>query len=142
VPVDHSELLTPAQVIALTGISEPTRRRYVALGRFPPPIPTGPRDVAWLRTAVQAWIAENGQRPAASRPGPAAYRLARRFKRKSDAESLASFVRALGPVVAQGADGLWTVTVTTPKASAFERFVKHTTPYETWERVDAEGGTP
>lgn len=140
--IDHSELVSPSQVAVMTGLSEPTRRRYVSMNRFPPPIPIGPRDVAWRRSDVEAWVALNGKRPAAPRSGPATYRLERRFKRESDAESFADFVRALGPVVAQGPDAFWTVTVTTPKASAFERFVKHATPHETWERIDSEGCTP
>lgn len=48
-------------VVARTGLSKSTLRRYVATGLFPQPIPIGPRAVAWLASEIDTWIAERAQ---------------------------------------------------------------------------------
>lgn len=41
----------------LTGVSEPTIRRWVKAGMFPKPIPLGPNRVGFLQSEIEQWLA-------------------------------------------------------------------------------------
>lgn len=43
------------------GKSARTIYRWVAEGRFPPPVSTGPNSIAWPESVVRIWIEEKKQ---------------------------------------------------------------------------------
>ena len=59
--INHYQLMTLDEVLALTRMSKSNLYRKIALGLFPKPIRLGPRTVRWRRWEVEGWIA--------SRPG-------------------------------------------------------------------------
>ena len=45
-----------AEVDALTGLSDNTRRRMILRGDFPSPIQIAPRVIGWKRSDIRAWL--------------------------------------------------------------------------------------
>lgn len=56
--MDKPELIRLPQLEAMTGRKRSSIYEDMAAGRMPKPIKLGPRAVAWLRSDVDAWIAE------------------------------------------------------------------------------------
>ncbi|WP_132979284.1 AlpA family transcriptional regulator [Pigmentiphaga sp. D-2] len=52
------QLLRRAAVEKMTGLSRSSIYALHALGKFPGPVPIGPKAVRWLAHEIQAWIAE------------------------------------------------------------------------------------
>lgn len=58
-------ILRLAEVMARTGLSRTTIYERMAEGRFPRPVPLGPRSVGWIESELEAWFRER----IAERPG-------------------------------------------------------------------------
>lgn len=56
--MDGTELIRLPQLEAMTGRKCSSIYEDMAAGRMPKPIKIGPRSVAWLRSDVEAWIAQ------------------------------------------------------------------------------------
>lgn len=63
-----TRILRQPEVSRLIGHSRTWLYRMAKTGAFPAPISTGSRSIGWLSDTVESWIA--------SRPAPAAYRVA------------------------------------------------------------------
>lgn len=50
-------ILSIAEVVAMTGLSEPTVWREVKAGRFPAPLVISPRRRGWRLSDLLAWLA-------------------------------------------------------------------------------------
>ena len=50
-------ILRRRQVEQRTGLSRSTLYQYIKDGKFPKPVPLGPRAVGWLEAEVRDWIA-------------------------------------------------------------------------------------
>lgn len=46
------------EVISQCGLSRSTVYDAIKQGRFPAPVPLGPKRVAWLSTEIDSWMAE------------------------------------------------------------------------------------
>jgi prophage regulatory protein len=55
-PSNEPTLLRRPQVEQRTGLSRSSLYEYIKDGRFPPPVPLGPRAVGWLESEVSDWI--------------------------------------------------------------------------------------
>ncbi|MFN7887256.1 MAG: helix-turn-helix transcriptional regulator, partial [Betaproteobacteria bacterium] len=55
-PPNEPTLLRRPQVEQRTGLSRSSLYEYITDGRFPPPVPLGPRAVGWLESEVSDWI--------------------------------------------------------------------------------------
>jgi prophage regulatory protein len=52
----NDDMLSPSEVVRLTGLSKSTIKRRVADGRFPKPLKLSPRRIGWQAIEVKAWI--------------------------------------------------------------------------------------
>lgn len=51
------ELLSKAQVASVLGIHRATLEKWIATGKFPPPIVLSKRTIRWSPKTVTSWIA-------------------------------------------------------------------------------------
>lgn len=146
--MNADEILSTAQVQALTGLSEPTLRRWAAAGKFPEKIPIGFRDCGYVKRDVLAWLEQREQqqqRTGGNGSSPtlqavAQFRYPARFKRESEAEVIAAHVRALGPRVEREPDGFYVVTVPSHRPAATAKYLRNQFPHTPWGRAELTAG--
>jgi prophage regulatory protein len=54
--VQTYRVLRRPEVLELTGLSAATVYRWIAEGRFPPPVRLGPNSVGWRWSELQEWL--------------------------------------------------------------------------------------
>ena len=56
--IENRKILRRKVVENKTGLARSTLYFLIQEGKFPKPIPLGPRAVGWLESEVEAWISE------------------------------------------------------------------------------------
>jgi len=63
-PRPHPDKMIPISAVAQwLGVGRSTVRRWVSLGRFPPPYRLSPRRLVWRVGDVQTWLAARRDNP-------------------------------------------------------------------------------
>jgi len=57
-PATGARFLRLPEVINQCGLSRSTLYDAIKQGRFPAPVPLGPKRVAWLSTEIDRWMAD------------------------------------------------------------------------------------
>ncbi len=64
--MDDTRILRLPAVMAMLGVSKPTIYLWIKKGAFPKPLKIGPKASGWLKSELDAWVAERaGARRAA-----------------------------------------------------------------------------
>lgn len=127
------EYLTPAEVNALTGLPESTRRWRQLRGLFPAPLPLGPRGGLYERRAVEAWMNANGGRYVGKGISePTTFCSVANYRRADQARAAVARIHPLGSQVVELDGGLFAVEITTRRRDAVALYLAHQMPGFAW----------